>query len=1000
MTKIPGIYVEIRGDYDRLKKDIAQARQNVTEQARGMSNALNNALSPQQIQGSVNRLVKSLNTLGRASQLTGKDFDNIGVDIGRLRNNLGMTEAQFLSLQRRMLNTSAERAQERALRSIARSAQLTKSEIRALGIQMNLSKAQIDNVVTSMNRAGRAGERAGNMIGGAFTRAATQLIVWQYTAEMVIRAVDRAVFDFNASMEVAQIGIASGFLTQGSYVDQLTGKVLEGQRAFNEAQRDALDTTEKLKAANLQTIATLQQVVKGYQVTMPVALAKGFDNDQIIQFTLAMVQAAGAIDDTGQLMNQLGEETRSLLTESINPRTSRIATALGIRNEDIRQYRDNADGLFSFLMERLSAYQAAGDRLQESWRGIWSNFVDIAQQQSGKAFEPLFEAVKYDLKAIIDDIMVLDKATQKMDWNPDFVDGIEKVQGAVRSIIAEFRRFSMLVDKVGGTMTTIGAMATFGSWDEKMRQWNEMFEARYKAQDKALQQMANIEAGLNPDGSSRDKGGGADYVPDPKKDTVDASAGKLINQAKQLELDAIQAFEDKKAEMIQAGASLEAEINQQQYEWGLKTLGEYLEKKHALRMEAIDAEIDAKKKEVAAAQLAMEGLAPVTDKQGQPSPERDRIAQARAERELYTAEQQLIQLEGKRAVLGAKNSEEIKQYLHDQERGYQQLSIEILNLTGQTVAAQQAQNDLALSSKEYLQLEREAAAGNLQAVQALADVKRRIALEEQKVALAYRERVLDDRAIAAELKGDWQEYYQLQVDILENLIAQAEATGRMTAALKAELAIAESLLDPLTAFEQGFKRIERLWGDTAGNMAILGEETARAMHSAFSEFFFDALEGELDSFSDYIQSFLTSINRALANAMASSFLASSGIGAIGSDMGAGLGGLFSALFHTGGVAGVEQTKIRPVPLDTFQNAPRYHTGLLPGEFPAILEEGEGVFTPGQMKALGGMIRGDGDGSKTASITNEIMVDGGSRRLSLTLKREIEQTCKEVIRREM
>jgi len=56
--------------------------------------------------------------------------------------------------------------------------------------------------------------------------------------------------------------------------------------------------------------------------------------------------------------------------------------------------------------------------------------------------------------------------------------------------------------------------------------------------------------------------------------------------------------------------------------------------------------------------------------------------------------------------------------------------------------------------------------------------------------------------------------------------------------------------------------------------------------------------------------------------------------------------------HGGGIAGESAASIeRLVPSLAFVGAPRYHAGLLPGEVPAILQEGEGVFTPDQMARL-------------------------------------------------
>ena len=61
--------------------------------------------------------------------------------------------------------------------------------------------------------------------------------------------------------------------------------------------------------------------------------------------------------------------------------------------------------------------------------------------------------------------------------------------------------------------------------------------------------------------------------------------------------------------------------------------------------------------------------------------------------------------------------------------------------------------------------------------------------------------------------------------------------------------------------------------------------------------------------------------------------------------------------HDGGIMGRgEWTKVGSVLASTFANAPRFHTGGMPGlrhdEIPAILQRGEGVFTKGQMEAMG------------------------------------------------
>jgi hypothetical protein len=212
--------------------------------------------------------------------------------------------------------------------------------------------------------------------------------------------------NYLSTIETSGLGIAAAFMTAGKYIDETSGKALTAQNSLNAAQNDSKKIIDELQYANLQTIATLDELVNAYQVTLPVAMAKGFNREQAKDFTVAMVQAAGAI---GLAMNQLGEETRSLLTGNIDPRNSRIATVLGLRNEDVNQFKGNADGLFNFLMDKLSAYKVAGIAAQNTWAGLWSNTKDLFSQALGQTITPLFEAIKYELKGIADNVYTLDE---------------------------------------------------------------------------------------------------------------------------------------------------------------------------------------------------------------------------------------------------------------------------------------------------------------------------------------------------------------------------------------------------------------------------------------------------------------------------------------------------------------------------------------------------------------------------------------------------------------
>jgi hypothetical protein len=167
----------------------------------------------------------------------------------------------------------------------------------------------------------------------------------------------------------------------------------------------------------------------------------------------------------------------------------------------------------------------------------------------------------------------------------------------------------------------------------------------------------------------------------------------------------------------------------------------------------------------------------------------------------------------------------------------------------------------------------------------------------------------------------------------------------------------------LESLDSGFKQME-----------YLAKETAQAMASAFSDFFFDVITLKTKTFGEYLKSFLTAISRAIANIMAQNVTSGLGglfaslFGSIGggpasaADVGPGMmvveGVAVAAEAHSGGMV-EERKNYRIVPSYAFAGARRYHSGVGPGETAAILRNDEGVFTPGQMKALGSKLSGQG-----------------------------------------
>lgn len=96
----------------------------------------------------------------------------------------------------------------------------------------------------------------------------------------------------------------------------------------------------------------------------------------------------------------------------------------------------------------------------------------------------------------------------------------------------------------------------------------------------------------------------------------------------------------------------------------------------------------------------------------------------------------------------------------------------------------------------------------------------------------------------------------------------------------------------------------------------------------------------------YAKNITAPASKALERAFAGAFGAGGGMDAGGDAFNQGM------FYHGGGIAGVEGRRAYVHPA-YFERAPRYHQGLMPDEVPAVLKKGEGVFTPAQMRALGG-----------------------------------------------
>lgn len=250
-------------------------------------------------------------------------------------------------------------------------------------------------------------------------------------------------------------------------------------------------------------------------------------------------------------------------------------------------------------------------------------------------------------------------------------------------------------------------------------------------------------------------------------------------------------------------------------------------------------------------------------------------------------------------------------------------------------------------------------------------IVQRIDRSAQLAAMSERERVVTEAVYAAQDKSaQRQEQIIKQIaDETERTRALNEEKQQLARQIDAVTAAAEKSYDAQRTFEFGWNRALQSYVDQSTNAAAMAQGAFQTMTSVVEDSLVSFATNTKYTFKDMAQSIVRYLAQVAARQAAMGLLkagsslalayfggAGSGGGqtagqaAVGADINsAGMGG-----FHGGGLIGVDSpTFTRMVSLAAFNGAPKYHTGGIAGdEVPAILRKGEGVFTEGQMKALG------------------------------------------------
>jgi Membrane-bound metallopeptidase len=406
------------------------------------------------------------------------------------------------ALEQQRADDAAKKAEERKAAADERASQLQlRDELRASARQISADRKKALEEERAANRARLAEERrlaaeekanaklqqdSTGIVQGltaAFGRLGLAVIAARaaFAGFQAFKAFTSEGLQFNSVIENANVGIGA-LITAQAKLHDADGNLLTGTKALGAAQELAAEQVTKLRIAGLQTLATTEDLVKAFQQAVGIGLRYGLTLDQAREFTVQMAQAAAAL----QLpMDQLNEEIRSLLQGTINPRNTRIASALHITNEQIRQAKESGQ-LFDFVSKRLEAFSVAGEATAKTFSGSMSNIKEALQQLTGEATKPLFEQLKQIGIKSLEDIFDMKNARISEKFS-GIIEVAQDVFGELGSLLADaigagikgaeefsrwlkenkfivddiFASFKLVVGQVKGLLKDIAQVVTF-----------------------------------------------------------------------------------------------------------------------------------------------------------------------------------------------------------------------------------------------------------------------------------------------------------------------------------------------------------------------------------------------------------------------------------------------------------------------------------------------------------------------------------------------------------
>ena len=225
--------------------------------------------------------------------------------------------------------------------------------------------------------------------------------------------------NFSQSMETNTIGMA-GILTS---MTQINGQQLE----WNDAMKMSTAIIERLNNDALKTSATTEELVTTFRALLGPGLGAGMNIEQIQKFTTVGVNAVKSLGLEGR---QLVQELRDLVQGGIQPASSTLATALGLKDKDIKEAKNSAEGLYSFLMKRIAGFEQAALATPKTLAGLRAQIDEGLTRGIALGIQPVMNEYKRVLLDVKNELISLN-SDGEYGLNNKFADNVREASNHV-----------------------------------------------------------------------------------------------------------------------------------------------------------------------------------------------------------------------------------------------------------------------------------------------------------------------------------------------------------------------------------------------------------------------------------------------------------------------------------------------------------------------------------------------------------------------------------------